>query len=543
MKNSLNCDGILTNQGLGEWVPPDIVEIQPDYVNTGYYYWCCKLMTEISGILGENEDKDFFSKLTAKAADDIDKMYFNATDSVYSVGRQGANVYPLGFGFAKNEKQKAIFIKLVDLLESNSFHFDTGILGTPLMLEVLTEWGRSDLAYTLMNQRAFPSFGYMIEKGATTIWETFQGDVSHSHPMFGSITQWFYQHLGGIVPDPSFPGFKHSTIKPFPVSGLEFARTSYPSLYGLIKTDWQFSGDDFELKISVPANTSATVYVLSSDADKVTESGKSISENKFVKFLRQEGQFSVYQVESGEYSFISKGAKILLRKTMLSAPVIKLYNTFAFEGDSVEVVITAGVPDANIYYTTDGTEPTENSKIYEKPLQITTSSVIKAKSAKESYDASCTQSRSLEFINHDLNGIHYNYYEGKWMKLPDFANQKVVKTGKIYQFSLDNIIPTQDEFALSFSGSLKIDEAGDYEFFIQSNDGSKFFIDNQLVISHDGPHGADIEKTGKIKLTKGLHPFRLDYFQAGGGLFLSVKYSGPGIEKQELPARHLFVKQ
>ena len=126
------------------------------------------------------------------------------------------------------------------------------------------------------------------------------------------------------------------------------------------------------------------------------------------------------------------------------------------------------------------------------------------------------------------------------MKLPDFSKQKVVKTGTVYEFGLDKIIPTQDEFALSFKGSLKIEKAGNYEFFIQSNDGSKLFIDNKLVIDHDGPHGADIEETGKFFLTEGMHPVKLDYFQAGGGLYLSVKYSGPGIEKQVLPARYLF---
>ena len=81
-----------------------------------------------------------------------------------------------------------------------------------------------------------------------------------------------------------------------------------------------------------------------------------------------------------------------------------------------------------------------------------------------------------------------------------------------------------------------------YEFFIQSNDGTKLFIDNRLVIDHDGPHGADIEKTGKIKLSEGMHPIRLNYFQAGGGMYLRVQYSGPEIEKQEVPAMVLFQK-
>ncbi|GAB1452158.1 glycoside hydrolase family 78 protein [Draconibacterium sp.] len=542
MKNNLNGEGVLANQGLGEWVPPDVVEIDADYVNTCYYLWCCKLMTEVAQILNENNDENNFKALTEQAANDIDKKYFNPQDSMYSVGRQGANVYPSGFGFAAKDNENAIFEKMVGLLYNTNIHFDTGILGTPLLLEVLTEQDRADLAYTLMNQRDFPSFGYMIEKGATTIWETFQGDVSHSHPMFGSVTQWFYRHLGGIVPDASNPGFKHTIIKPYPVNGLEFARTTYPSLYGLIGTDWNFSGDDFELKVAIPANTTATVYVLSADASMVNENGKKITNNKFVKFLRQEESFSVYEVASGEYNFISKGAKNLLRKTMLPAPVIALDNTFAFTGDTLEVLISAGVDGAKVYYTADGTEPSESSRLYENPLRISKTTTIKTKSVKDGFLPSTVQNGCIEFIDPNLNGLQYKYYEGKWMKLPDLSKQTVLKTGTVYEFGLDKIIPTKDEFALSFSGAINIEADGGYEFFIQSNDGSKLYIDNRLVIDHDGPHGAEIEKSGKIELIKGMHPIRLDYFQAGGGLYLKVKFTGPGIKKQELPARYLFKK-
>jgi hypothetical protein len=540
MKNNLNSDGILVNQGLGEWGPPNVVEIEADYVNTCYYLWCCKLMTEVARILNENSDENNFKALTEQAANDIDKQYFNPQDSMYSVGSQGANVYPLGFGFATKENQNAIFEKMVELLYNTNIHFDTGILGTPLFLEVLTELGRADLAYTLMNQRDFPSFGYMIEKGATTIWETFQGDVSHSHPMFGSVTQWFYQHLGGIVPDANYPGFKHAIIKPYPVKGLYFARTTYPSLFGLIGTDWKFSGDNFELKVIIPANTTATVYVLSTDAANVTESGKQISRNRYIKFLRQEESFSVYEIASGEYSFLSKGAKNLLPKTMLPAPVIALDNTFAFEGDTVEVSISSGIPAAKIFFTTDGSEPTENSHVYEKPLKISKTVKINAKAVKDGFLPSTVQSSFIEFIDPNLNGLQYKYYDGKWMKLPDFSKQVVVKTGTVYEFGLDKIIPTKDEFALSFSGSIKIEETGIYEFTIQSNDGSKLFIDKQLVVDHDGPHGAEMEKTGIIELSQGMHSIRLDYFQAGGGMYLKVKFSGPNIVKQDLPARCLF---
>ena len=542
MENSLDNRGILVNQGLGEWVPPDIVEIHPDYVNTCYYFWCCKLMTNVAEVLNLPDDKNRFATIAQKAAEDMYKVYFDSEKSVFSVGRQGANAYPPGFGFATEDSKKALFDKLVENVESNNLHFDTGILGTPLLLEVLTESGRVDLAYTLMNQRDYPSFGYMIEKGATTIWETFQGDVSHSHPMFGSVTQWFYQHLGGIVPDPSQPGFKHTIIKPYPVSGLDFAKTSYPSLYGEIKTNWSFSGDDFNLEVSIPANTTATVFIPSESAEKVTKSGKPVTGKNFVNFLRMEGQFAVYEVASGDYNFRSSGAKNLLMKTILPAPVIQPEKQTAFTGDSVKVVISSGVKDATVFYTTNGTEPDSTSLVYNGPFFITNAAEIKARSAKKGFGTSYIQTCKLNFIDPEKNGINYDYFEGKWMKLPDYWKLPVVKSGTVFEFGLDKIIPTKDEFGISFHGFLQIIEPGEYEFIIRSNDGTILYLDNKPVINHDGPHGADIEKSGKIKLEAGKHPIKLDYFQAGGGLFLQLEYAGPGVQRQIIPPQVLYRK-
>ncbi|MFA5327899.1 MAG: PA14 domain-containing protein [Prolixibacteraceae bacterium] len=112
----------------------------------------------------------------------------------------------------------------------------------------------------------------------------------------------------------------------------------------------------------------------------------------------------------------------------------------------------------------------------------------------------------------------------------------------VYQFGFDRIHPDKDEFALQFDGKLLIKAAGEYEFYLLSNDGTKLFVDGKQVIDNDGPHGADSEKTGSLNLSEGKHAIHLDYFQAGGGMFLQLKYSGPGVEKQEVPAMMLFQK-
>lgn len=541
LKNQRNKDGILVNQGLGEWVPPDIVDIQPDFVNSCYYYHCCQLLTEISGVLNNSTDKLYYGQLAAEAQAAINIIYYNAGNSSYSIGRQGANIFPLGFGIAEKENVKAVFNNLLkNIIDQGKLHFDTGILGTPLLLEVLTEMDRTDLAYTLMNQRDFPGFGFMIEKGATTIWETWQGDVSHSHPMFGSVCQWFYQNLGGISPDQNIPGFKHAIIKTSPVSSLSYVNASYQSMYGEIKTQWKFVGDDFLLNVTIPANSFATVYVLASDKKKVTESGKSISGNPNIKYLENQGKYAVYEVESGVYQFLSKGSKNLLKNTILSNPIIHPGDTLVQIHDSVMVSIISDVAEARIYYTDDNSEPDSTSALFKKPFYLSKPTIIRAKVFSNGYKPSFTKVNYIDFINPEINGLTYKYYEGIWTKIPDFSKLPVVKSGTVYEFGLDKIIPTKDEFALSFGGMIQIKNDGIYEFYIRSNDGTRLFINNEQIIDHDGPHGADIEKSGKIALTKGVHPIRLDYFQAGGGLYLRVQYSGPDIGKQDVPAMILF---
>ena len=543
MKNELNKDGILANQGLGEWVPPEIVDIPADYVNSCYYYYCCQLMVKVSDVLSKKEDKARFTELAARAQTAINTVYYDETKSSYSIGRQGANVYPIGFGIAENKNVSAVFNNLVkNVVSDNKVHFDTGICGTPLLLEVLTAMDRADLAYTLMNQRDFPGFGWMIEKGATTIWETFQGDVSHSHPMFGSVCAWFYQNLGGISPDPAAPGFKHIIIKPTPVSSLNFAKTSYKSFYGTIKSEWKFEGNDYLLNISVPANTSATVYVLAVNNEKVTEGGNSAGKSRGLKYLRSEGKYAVYEVSSGDYKFFSPGSKNLLKHIILSNPIIHPGDTLVQLRDSVLVRISSDVAEAGIRYTLDGSDPDSMSAVYTKPIYISKPTTIRARAMLDGYEPSFIKSNYVDFINPELNGLVYKYYDGAWMKIPDFSKLTPIKSGTVYKFTLDDIISTRDEFAISFEGKIQIRNEGNYEFTLQSNDGSKLFIDNKLVIDHDGPHGADIEKTGKITLAKGIFPIKLDYFQAGGGMYLLLKYSGPGIEKQEVPAMILFQK-
>jgi alpha-L-rhamnosidase len=168
------------------------------------------------------------------------------------------------------------------------------------------------MAYTIASQKTYPSWGYMVEQGATTIWELWNGDTadpamnSGNHVMLvGDLGIWLYENLAGIKPDPDQPGFKHIIMRPEPVGDLQFVKASHRSPYGLIASDWQKLNGVFRWSITVPVNTTAIVYVPAKIAESVTESGKPAAQARGVQFISTEQGRAVFKVGSGQYSFQS----------------------------------------------------------------------------------------------------------------------------------------------------------------------------------------------------------------------------------------------
>jgi alpha-L-rhamnosidase len=177
------------------------------------------------------------------------------------------------------------------------------MLGTYFLFQYLQEAGRNDLAYTIVNQKDYPGWGYMLAQGATTFWEQWNGYWSQIHSCYAGIGGWFYQGLAGIRPDETGPGFKKIIIKPAVVGDLTWVKCSYDSIHGRIVSNWKREGNQLTMDVTIPANTSATVYVPAKDAASVTESGKPADRAEGVKFLRMENDAAVYEVVSGRYAF------------------------------------------------------------------------------------------------------------------------------------------------------------------------------------------------------------------------------------------------
>ena len=180
-------------------------------------------------------------------------------------------------------------------------------------MRVLTDNGRADLAYTIATQNDYPSWGYMVAQGATTIWELWNGDTadpamnSGNHVMLvGDLVIWLYENLAGIKPDPEQPGFKHVLMRPEPVGDLSFVRATHHSPFGLISSEWQRGRTGFRWTVEVPVNSTATLYVPARNEADVKEGRRPASKARGLKFLRMEGDRAVFSAGSGRYTFLSK---------------------------------------------------------------------------------------------------------------------------------------------------------------------------------------------------------------------------------------------
>jgi alpha-L-rhamnosidase len=294
---------------LGDWCTPEKIELPAPLVNTCYYFYMADLMKNIAKILGKEEDYHSFEKLSLKIKTDFNRVYYDPQKKQYWENRQGANIFPLAFGMVPKENEDDVFNSLLVRLEKTNYHFDTGILATPLLLNVLTERNRVDLAYRLMNRKDFPGYGYYIlSKGATCLWEYWEDKKSHCHPMFGSVTAWFYKTLAGINYDVENPGMKHFIIAPNPCDSLTSCKVSYNSLYGRIVSDWEIGKDgSFTIKIEVPTNTTATVIIPVKDAKHLFENGIPAVSSPNIKIQKFIDGKVILDVVSGQYVFMSVG--------------------------------------------------------------------------------------------------------------------------------------------------------------------------------------------------------------------------------------------
>jgi len=252
----------LTTWGLGDWVP--VKSKSPvELTSSAYYFVDAGILAKAAAILGKPADAEKYAALAEKIKNAVNAKYLNTATGVYGEGLQTELSVPLQWGLAPEALRTKIAAHLADRVKADGNHIDVGLLGTKAILNALSENGYADVAYTLASQETFPSWGWWMVNGATTLYENWpidaKSDISMNHIMFGEIGAWLYKAPGGIRPDPNHPGFKHILLEPHFVKGLEHFEASHNGPYGIIRSSWKRVGKGIEYQVTVPPNSSATV--------------------------------------------------------------------------------------------------------------------------------------------------------------------------------------------------------------------------------------------------------------------------------------------
>ncbi|MGW3665187.1 alpha-L-rhamnosidase [Streptomyces sp. NPDC005141] len=294
-------DGLLRPAGgYGDWLNVSD-ETPKDVIATAYFAHSADLAARMAEELGE--DPAPYAGLFERVREAFRDAYVGADGKVQG-DTQTAYVLALSMNLLPDALRTAAAGRLVDLIRAKDWHLSTGFLGTPRLLPVLTETGHTDVAYRLLRQRSFPSWGYQIDKGSTTMWERWDSvrpdgsfqtpDMnSFNHYAYGSVGEWMYANIAGI--SPGRPGYREIVVRPRPGGDVTSARATFTSVYGPISTRWQQRSGAFVLTCAVPANTTAEVWIPATGPDEVSHT--------HATYLRTEDGCAVYRVGSGSHRF------------------------------------------------------------------------------------------------------------------------------------------------------------------------------------------------------------------------------------------------
>lgn len=300
----------------GDWLSIN-ANTPTDVIYTAYYAYSTQLTARAAEVLGKQSDVYAYKELYARIKDAFNKAYVSP-DGRIKGDTQACYVLALAVGLVDGENAKKAATYLVEDIEKKGNHLSTGFIGTKDLMLVLSKIGRADVAYKLLHNTTFPSWGFSIQHGATSIWERWDGWTpekgfqdpgmnSFAHYSFGAVYQWMVENIGGIRA--GSPSYKTITIAPVPDAKLTSANVVYKSIRGEITSRWARKAGVLELEVKVPANTTAVVYVPATRADDVTESGKALAQAEGVKLLRHEAGQVVVAVGSGQYRFEVRAAK------------------------------------------------------------------------------------------------------------------------------------------------------------------------------------------------------------------------------------------
>jgi alpha-L-rhamnosidase len=296
----------------GDWLSIG-ADTPHDIIYEAYFARCTKLTARAAEVLGKTEDAAELNQLFDGIKAAFNKAYVSE-DGTIKGNTQACYVLALASDLLDETKQKQAADHLVSDIEHRGWHLSTGFVGTKDLMLTLAKIGRNDVACRLLEQTTFPSWGFSIEHGATSIWERWDGWTpqkgfqdpgmnSFAHYSFGAVYQWIVENVGGIRA--ACPAYDELLISRHPGGKITWANTRFVTPHGPAETKWKLDGNRFALDVTIPCNTRATVVLPTSDAASVTEGGKPLTENREVTALPPQNGRAVFSVGSGRYRFTS----------------------------------------------------------------------------------------------------------------------------------------------------------------------------------------------------------------------------------------------
>ncbi len=251
----------LTTWGLGDWVPVKTTSVV-ELTSSIYYYTDVKILSDIAQLLNRQEDYRLYQELAEKIKVAINRKYLDYNTGIYANGTQTELSAPLYWGIVPEDLKSRVAAQLAQRVMADGYQLDVGLLGSKTILNALSENGYANEAYQMASSETYPSWGWWIRNGATTLFENWNPnsikDNSQNHIMFGEIGAWYYKALAGIRPDSKAPGFKNVLLAPHFVKGLDHFEASYNSVRGVVRSSWKRERDGIVCKVEIPAGSTAT---------------------------------------------------------------------------------------------------------------------------------------------------------------------------------------------------------------------------------------------------------------------------------------------
>jgi hypothetical protein len=301
-------------QGLGDWYdlgpnPPGVSQLTPQGITaTSIYYYDLDIAGKIASLLGKSDDAASYKKLAAEVKQAYNKKFFNAETKQYGTGSQAANAMSVYAGLVEPQYKKAVVNNIVKDIRDRGNALTAGDIGYRYLLRVLDDEGRSDVIYDMNSRADVPGYGYQLAHGATALTESWAAltSVSNNHFMLGHLMEWFYSGLAGIRPADDAIAFNKIEIRPETVGDVTWAKANYKSPYGNIVSSWKKDQGQFKLEVSIPANTTASIYLPVKSNAAITVDGQNIKARHDLKFVGYHNGKAEIKAGSGNYTFIAK---------------------------------------------------------------------------------------------------------------------------------------------------------------------------------------------------------------------------------------------